>query len=294
MKICIKITTIQEYEWLIHSSWVSFKPKIITNLKISNKNLDIIYAEKQGSELRNHLLEQITDWIFWIEPYDELVTEIPELPTNPACFYVDLYQNDVLYKEIKIWHSNLNLRYIYPTQEAIIYDNATYLENLILISKPKPINIQEIENWKKLFPNAAEPYYYEAFYHLSKNNFDQFNLLANEFLFRSSDEDESTIMTNYYLALIEHHLGKTTAAVKRLIKCIILKPQMAEFWCALGDIYYKFYDFKKSQAFYENAIILGSRKLKKDRFPTDIKKYKLYPEKMLQKIASNSLTTTVT
>lgn len=294
MKICIKIVAIPEYEWLIHSPWMNFDLKIITNLKISNKNLDIIYADKVGSELRNHLLEQISGWMFWIEPYEELITEIPQFPNNPACFYLDLYQNDVLYKDIRIWHSSLNLRYIYPTEEVIIYENSIYLENLILKSKPKSINIKEIEQWKSQYPNAVEPYYYSAFYHLSQNNFEQFELLANEFLFRKDKEDEATIMTNYYLSLVEYHSGKTSAAVKRLMKCIILKPQMAEFWCALGDIYYKFYDYKRSKSFYENAIILGSRKLKKDKFPTDVKKYKLYPEKMIQKITSNSLTTTVT
>jgi tetratricopeptide (TPR) repeat protein len=56
---------------------------------------------------------------------------------------------------------------------------------------------------------------------------------------------------------------------------------MAEFWCLLGDIYYKQNKYEKSIAFYQNAMDLGSRRKNSDTWPLEISKYKTYPSKMI-------------
>ncbi len=64
--------------------------------------------------------------------------------------------------------------------------------------------------------------------------------------------------------------------------CLAKKPTMAEFWCLLGDVYYDAKDYDKAKEFYENAVILGSRRLKDDGWPMEISKYKEYPQKMIE------------
>jgi tetratricopeptide (TPR) repeat protein len=57
---------------------------------------------------------------------------------------------------------------------------------------------------------------------------------------------------------------------------------MSEFWCLLGDCYYAIKDYEKSKSFYENALILGNKRLKNDGWPLEISKYKDYPQKMIE------------
>jgi tetratricopeptide (TPR) repeat protein len=70
-------------------------------------------------------------------------------------------------------------------------------------------------------------------------------------------------------------------ALELLMYCFAEKPLMAEFWCLLGDIYYEADEYGKAKCFYENAKILGSRRLNSDEWPFDISKYKDYPDKMI-------------
>ena len=71
-------------------------------------------------------------------------------------------------------------------------------------------------------------------------------------------------------------------AVKSLIPCLAEKPTNGEFWCLLGDIYYCLKDYERAKSFYENAKILGSRRLNDDDYPMEISKYKEYPEKLIK------------
>jgi hypothetical protein len=67
-----------------------------------------------------------------------------------------------------------------------------------------------------------------------------------------------------------------------MIICLSANVLMAEFWCLLGDAFYKLNKYAKAYSLYENAIILGERRLKSDPWPMDIPKYKSYPRKMIQ------------
>jgi len=57
---------------------------------------------------------------------------------------------------------------------------------------------------------------------------------------------------------------------------------MAEFWCLLADVYYAIKDYDRARIFYENGLILGSRRLKDDGWPMEISKYKEYPLNMIE------------
>jgi tetratricopeptide (TPR) repeat protein len=71
------------------------------------------------------------------------------------------------------------------------------------------------------------------------------------------------------------------SALESILPCIAKKPTMAEFWCLLADIYYATKDYEKAKSFYENAIILGGKRLRSDEWPLEVSKYKDYPQKMI-------------
>ena len=90
-------------------------------------------------------------------------------------------------------------------------------------------------------------------------------------------------MTQYYCSMVNCYIKKQyNTAIKFLLPCVAKKPTMAEFWCLLGDIYYALKDYERAKTFYENAIILGSRRLKNDDWPLEISKYKESPQKMIE------------
>jgi tetratricopeptide (TPR) repeat protein len=91
---------------------------------------------------------------------------------------------------------------------------------------------------------------------------------------------ESLINKNYNIAL------------KHLTYCLSENILMAEFWCLLGDIHLEIKDYKKAKEFYENAIILGNKRLEFDEWPLQINKYEEYPNNsVLYNI--NSLNSTI-
>ena len=88
----------------------------------------------------------------------------------------------------------------------------------------------------------------------------------------------------YYCSQVNLHLGNIKKSIEDALYCISFKPEMSEFWCLLGDNYYKQTQYKKSKEFYSNAIIVGKKRKNNDEYPIEIKKYKEYPEKMIENI----------
>ena len=86
----------------------------------------------------------------------------------------------------------------------------------------------------------------------------------------------------YYAALIYLHLKDLNKAIFHIAGCIAVCPLMAEYWCLLGDIHYQANDYSKALAFYENGVILGSRRPNMDEWPVEISKYQEYPDKMIK------------
>jgi hypothetical protein len=91
-------------------------------------------------------------------------------------------------------------------------------------------------------------------------------------------------MIRYHMACVRCYVQKDADSALQLISsCILTRPLMAEFWCLMGDIHYhlmKRYD--KAASFYENALILGARRLVLDTYPMEISKYQEYPQKLLE------------
>jgi hypothetical protein len=89
-------------------------------------------------------------------------------------------------------------------------------------------------------------------------------------------------MLKYYLSMVYLKYKNYRTSLFHLLACIAVRPLMAEFWCLLGDIFYKQDKFIESKMFYDNAVILGSRRILSDEWPMEINKYKEYPEKMAE------------
>ena len=91
-------------------------------------------------------------------------------------------------------------------------------------------------------------------------------------------------MMKYYIPQIKLHTNSIKEAAECAATCLSYRPYMSEFWCLLGDIYYKQKRYKKAKSLYENAIIIGSQRKSTDNLPIEIKKYKEYPNKMIENV----------
>ena len=93
----------------------------------------------------------------------------------------------------------------------------------------------------------------------------------------------SFYMTHYYLALVYCYVKKNyNKSLEHIFYCVIKNPTMAEFWCLIGDCFYKMNLYEKAWNFYQNAKILGSRRLASCDWPMEMSKYNDYPEKMME------------
>ena len=69
--------------------------------------------------------------------------------------------------------------------------------------------------------------------------------------------------------------------IQNIITCLAKMPQMAEFWCFVGDYWYENKAFKHALKFYEYAIIAGKNRNIHDDWFIIPEKYKKYPVKMI-------------
>lgn len=231
---------------------------------------------KNYSKLRNDLTRSGKNLYF--EPWEELISghDIIESLEVPARFQV--VEDKVITKPIRFWTDNY--KFVNPIYETIKC-NAIVTDVLVLSRNGNKPNEEEIINtWSKEKPTNPDPYYYKAFLKIKNNEYKEYESLVSQAMFIGLDEI-SSIMSKYYLAYIQLYKYKNhNNSIKNALECIVANPMMAEFWCILGDNYYSMKDYEKALSFYENAIIIGKKRLKYDLWPTDLRKYKEYPEKM--------------
>jgi tetratricopeptide (TPR) repeat protein len=254
------------------------------SIKICKKYTDLVskIEEKNYAKIRNSLSVEGTN--FYINPWETLVEgqEILEKIQELTDIYV--FNNNVISKETRIWTSE---KFVNPIYETIVSKKSKLNSNIIISSKKNIDDTEErislANQWMKNNPMDSDPYYYLACCYLSKRNFEKFFFYANEYIIRENKTNASLIMMKYYMAQVKLHQEKVRDAAELALTCLSYYPSLAEFWCLLGDIYYKQNKLKKSKAFYENATIIGSQR-KNDKLPIEIEKYKEYPEKMIKNI----------
>jgi len=243
------------------------------------------------SEARNRLAEEARHkWQLYIQPYEKLAAgQVPTLMNvmkkDHPLWNFRVFQAQTMTKEIRMWQKGF--KFVNPIYECL----AGKAEDSGCVIRSKLIeqsnNLQLVQKWRKKEPASSEPYYYEACALLSQMNYDEFLKIANIYLFKEKSELMPIIMTRYYCSMVYCHVKKdTNLAIRNLMPGLIAKPLMAEFWCLLGDIYYKLVKkYNKANVFYDNALKLGARRLQNDVWPMEINKYRDYPILMKRQCA---------
>lgn len=234
-------------------------------------------------EARNLLTDLAdTDHVFHIEPWEILI----EPPNSGENGLVKIFQNSLICKEIRFWNKKqIDLKFknpLYPQiSNHILSDSGA-----IICSQGNKIPLDEgldiINKWEKTNPKNKSIPYYKAFLYLENRKYKEFINSAEEYLFLV-DTGLEVVNLKYYLSTVYLYVYKNPKkAMEKIMECIVVSPEMSEYWCLAGDIFYYLQKYKKAQSFYENAIISGS--LRKDGFnPIEIEKYKEYPNEMIEK-----------
>ncbi len=245
--------------------------------------------EDDYSKVRNDMiLHSQTGWQFYLDPWEILVAGHDEIKAifmkDPCAFQVQCVQGDIMTKQIRLWHKGTRLQFENPFYESIT-GKATDIEAIILgenVDRCKEAS-DIITKWKNKMPLATEPYYYHACNLLTMRKWDEFLKIADHYLFHEKKALMPVTLTRYYCAMVQCYIKKDyPSALRNILNCLAVKPLMAEFWCLLGDVYYAQKNYEKAKTMYENAILLGSRRLRSDDWPTEIPKYDSYPEKMIE------------
>lgn len=269
---------------------------LIADFSSSDNSLSI--AEKSGfktismgfhndySLLKNQLIDECeTEWMLFLNANEIILKGIENIKnyTKNNCCKVNVIQEQVITKPIRIINKSSGKKFQNPIFEHISGESIQsdlFLKSHNMDRFEENFNI--IKKWMNEKPLASQPYYYLSCIYLNKNQWKDFIRTANYYLFMEKKKPMSYFMTKYYLAMISAYVEKNyQLASQHLFEIILEKPLMAEYWCLLGDIYYSLDKYEKAYHFYENAKILGSRRLKDDDFPFHIDKYKKHPEEMM-------------
>jgi|694.fasta_scaffold00503_41 tetratricopeptide (TPR) repeat protein len=270
--------------------------------KLENKNATIIKTlnYEDMSKVRNKLILEInSEWILHLEPYETLISDskiIKEaIKGPPSSFNFGVLQGDMLTRQTRLWHKSLNLSYVNPIYETI-ERKSNFMNFFINVNKFQPqVDVKSIaKNWHDKNPLLADATYYVACNELISKNWDAFINFADLYLHQQKKQTMSYFMIQYYMAMVQCYIKKNyQIALQRISMCVLKNPTLAEFWCLLGDIFYAIKQYDKSYCFYENAKIIGSRRLQECDWPMEISKYHDYPTKMMEscrKILNNTQT----
>lgn len=235
---------------------------------------------------KNLALEKIdSEWVFFLEPNEKIVRGMDGLKLdNGDAIRVNLIQEKVITKQTRIVKKNSAIKFANPAFESL---KCSPEHSEIYISQYGRIRKKEreyiVSKWASEKPLSPQPQYYLACLRLADGNIDEFLKLAERYLFLEKTPQMSYYMIKYYMAtVLAYEKRSYERASKLAIECLMKNPLMAEHWCVLGDIYYFLDKFEKAMHFYENAMILGSRRLKEDEYPFHIAMYKSHPKQMIE------------
>lgn len=279
------------------ASIIPLNPKVIAiNYDADEKTLsacraidaDIINIPFTGdfSKMRNAVLSK--DGLnLQIEPWEILASGHDEIrqAQNSQSYFCKLVQNNLIWKETRVWGGPTGIRYSNPTCESLPLEGAIYIPEMVIYcqeghQRDVALNRELIEKWKIQSPTKTEPIYFSACSYLVNKSYDSFLNEANRYLFHSHSSRTKTMIRYYSAAVNFYHKKDSRSSIQSTLQCIAENPTMAEFWCLLGDIHCKKHLYDKAKAFFTNAIILGKQRSQSDFWPLDVPKYKKYPEKM--------------
>lgn len=262
-------------------------------IRVDHKTVTVIDLKHSNnySECLNELQDLAqTDWILYLKEtetilnFNEIMTNL--FVSNKEVYGFQILQDDVILKEPRLWNKKNNkVIFKNPIFEKPNIEPTKIIDVMLYQQKLEdPAIIKKLETWKKSMPLSIDASYYKAFSELANKNFLEFKRIMANYLFNITKVDIPSVMARYYLALVQGVVENNTAeAIKNIVICLADNPLMAEFWCLLGDIYVKAEKLNDAVTFYENAIILGGRRLNSDFWPMHISKYDAYPNEMIAK-----------
>ena len=278
---------------------LSAKIKII-DIGSSDSSIEIcenfgISVEKKSlndnySKLRNENMDE-SNWFMWIQPWEKITSGWEEINLITSqidfikCFDFKVVNRKIISRESRLWNANLKVKFKNRIFETPDYNTSIMADEVSIQQMSSETDLKEFERilkvWQKECPLIPEPSYYEAHLMLLSGNYDRFCNLASHYLFKSKGGLSDTMM-RYNLAQIQiYNNKKYNEGAANILPCLLYNPSIAEFWCLLGDAFYKIKEFQKAISFYENAIIIGAKR-ELDFFPIDISKYKEHPQKMIK------------
>lgn len=245
-----------------------------------------IYFEKYNSQdasaIRNSLVEKSkTEWNLYLHAGEVWVQGVPVLERTGS--FVTIMHDGYMSKEIRLWKKN-NFVFENPIFEYLKGHTENISDILLTSSSEEREDRKEaLKDWKASEPLNPRPYYYEGLDHLANGRLDEFLKCSEKYMFMDTNKQSvSSIMNRYYYALGCMHKKDLVPAMQNLSICLATKPTMAEFWCLGADLhFYLTKKYKRARSLYQNALVAGSRRLKKDTWPMEIAKYREYPEKMI-------------
>lgn len=224
--------------------------------------------------------------VFYLQPW-EVLHSGHALIANAAGnqpVKVQVLHDSIMTWETRVWEPSKH-RLQYPVFETIITDDAKTIPALIYAIDTADYEsyLPILETWRSASPTNKAALYYHAVTMLALKRYNDFINLSEHFMFMTRNVTQASILNRYYYSLVQiHHFKNIKPAFQNLSLCLAHRPLMAEAWCLLGDAYYHhFNDFKRALLHYENAILLGSKRLNTDTSAMDISKYYDYPTTMM-------------
>lgn len=238
------------------------------------------FEKENRSEIRNELTKEGVN--FYLEPWEIIINKDELFKVNKPS-YVKIIKDKIVTKELRFW---TNQKFVNPVFERISF-NTDEESNLNLYSLEDPSYHgyeKSILNWIDEKPLDTDPIYYQCCLQLKNRQYDIFLKTAEYYLSICKTQTMSVIMTRYYYAMVQlMHNRLVRPSLQNLNLCLCEKPLMAEFWCLMADVYSQLLNnFDLAKEFYENAIILGQKRLKTEKYPMEIEKYEKYPTLMIE------------
>ena len=272
---------------------------VVGNLGSTDGSVDIcssygaeiveIRDKSDFSSIRNSLAGDGPN--FFIEAWEFLARGKEEIMSADGSKQICVISGGIASKETRVWRGGDG--FVNPVYEVIPAPSARYDPTIVVVAGESPNLIAErkglVRKWLDSRPTSCEPYYYMACSCLYERNYEQFFFYATKYLAMERKHGVESVLICYYMAQIELHTGRLGEASGHILFCLSARPMMAEFWCLLGDMFYKQNKFGKARSMYENAMIVGKARKSNDPYPVEISKYKEYPEKMIGSIDEISM-----
>lgn len=273
-----------------------------------NSEFDDIYIITT-STLPKEIEEQPTIIIikdnFWENDYSKIRNKNNHLLPNNLLFSINVGEI-LISKSIKslIENKNYKVSIVYDTtivketricsKEKFIFSNKAFeaiedqsfeLNKSIFVNATncKRKNYKEIlEKWHLEEPLNNQINYYKAMNFLINGEYDNFICEAEKFLFSKNIKEENEILIRFYISnILMLKPNNKNKIIQNISTCLAKMPQMAEFWCFIGDYWYDSKNFQYALKFYEYAIIAGKERNINDDWFLIPEKYKKYPLKMI-------------